>query len=108
MNHPLVLLLMTGAGLYLGRLWLVDRRAAKLGTPHPGALPGATDASTRAVVFAVMGALLILAAETSGENILGLSAQQSQMTGLFALYSIAAAPIIEEMIFRGWLVLDVG
>ncbi len=105
MHHPLVLLLMTAAGLYVGRLWLADRRAARAGAPHPGALPGTTDATTRAVGIAVLGALMILAAETCGENALGLAAQQSHLTWLFALYSVAAAPIIEELIFRGWLVV---
>ena len=105
MNHPLVLLLMTAAGLYVGRLWLADRRAARAGAPQPGALPGATDASARAIGIAVTGALMILAVETWGETALGLAAQQSHLTWLFALYSVAAAPIIEELIFRGWLVV---
>ena len=106
MNHPLLLLLMTVAGLYLGKLWGDDRRAARQGAPHPRALPGATDAPRRATGLAVAGALAILAAETAGESALGLAAQQSRMTWLFALYSIAAAPVIEELIFRGWLVVD--
>jgi len=106
MNHPLLLLLMTGAGLYVAQLWRNDRCAARGGTPHPRALPGATDAPAWAVGVAIAGALAILAAETAGEVALGLAAQQSQMTWLFALYSIAAAPVIEEVIFRGWIVVE--
>ena len=106
MNHPLLLLLMTAAGLYFGKLWRDDRRAARTGTPHPQALPGATDAPQQAVVLAVAGALGILALETAGEKALGLSAQQSTMTWLFALYSVVGAPVIEEIIFRGWIVID--
>ena len=97
---------MTAASWYVGKLWLDDRRAARAGQAHPGGLPGATDAPTSATVIAVAGALAILVAETWGESGLGLAAQQSTMTWLFALYSVAAAPIIEELIFRGWLVVE--
>ena len=111
MNNPLLLLLMTVAGLYVGKLWRDDRRANLRGAgaspPSPGALPGATAAPARATGIAITGALVILAAETCGENALGLAAQQSRMTWLFALYSVAAAPIIEELIFRGWLVVTI-
>jgi membrane protease YdiL (CAAX protease family) len=106
MNHPLLLVLMTVAGLYVGKLWRDDQRAARAGKPNPQALPGAAVAPARAVWIALAGALAILAAETVGENALGLAAQQSRMTWLFALYSVAAAPLIEEIIFRGWLVID--
>jgi len=111
MNHPLFLLLMTAAGLYFGWLWITDKRAAEntkasdaTANPPPEALPGATDTPPRAMWLAVTGALIILAAETVGEISLGLAGQQSRMTWLFALYSVAAAPVIEELIFRGWLV----
>ncbi len=106
MNHPLLLLIITAAGLYVGKLWLDDRQAARAGTAKAGALPGATEAPRRAVVFAVAGTLTILAIETVGEISLGIAAEQSRMTWLFALYSVAAAPIIEELIFRGWIVVD--
>lgn len=87
-------------------LWRKDLQSA--GTPrapaHP--LPGATPAPPRAVIYAVAGALVLLVAETTGEYALGISEQQSRMTWLFALYSVAAAPVIEELIFRGWLVVN--
>ncbi len=106
MNHPLLLLFMTAAGIYVGTLWLGDRRAARAGTPSQGGLPGATDAPQRAVIIAVTGALAILTVETWGEAALGIAGEQSRMTWLFALYSVVAAPIIEELIFRGWLVVE--
>ena len=52
------------------------------------------------------GALGILAVETAGEYALGFAGEQSRMTWVFALYSVAAAPIIEELIFRGWIVVE--
>lgn len=106
MNSPLLLLIMTAAGLYVGKMWLDDRRMARNGEAKPGALPGATDAPRRATIIAVAGALGILAIETGGEVALGVAAEQSKMTWLFALYSVAAAPIIEELIFRGWIVVE--
>ncbi len=106
MNHPLLLLLMTAAGFYAARLWNGDRRAARRGAPNPGALPGATDAPLRATLIALAGVLVLLAAETLGEKALGLTAHQSSMTWFFGLYSVLAAPIMEEIIFRGYLVLN--
>ncbi len=107
MHHPLFLLLMTAAGLYAARIWSCDRRAARAsGNSVVQALPGATDAPALASLIAVAGSLVLLAAETLGEKALGLTAQQSRMTWLFGLYSVAAAPVIEELIFRGYLVVD--
>lgn len=102
MNHPLLLLLMTAAGLYCAQLWWSDMRKSP---KPPGALPGAEPATGRAVGIAVVGALVILVLETWGESALGLAAEQSKMTALFALYSVVAAPVIEEVIFRGFLVV---
>jgi membrane protease YdiL (CAAX protease family) len=112
MNHPLVLILMTGVGAYCAWLWFTDLRANR-DRPPPidplvatgGRLPGAEPAPIRSVGIAVAGVTLILAFETWGESILGLTAEQSKMTVLFALYSVVAAPVIEEIIFRGYLVV---
>ncbi len=127
MNHPLLLILMTGVGVYCFWLWRADLKAratpARPGNApatadaikpaaegksavHDGGMPGAEPASPRAVLIAVAGALIILAGETWGEFALGLSAAQSQMTALFAVYSVVAAPVIEEIIFRGFLVVE--
>jgi membrane protease YdiL (CAAX protease family) len=106
LNNPILLLIMIAAGGYVAKLWLDDRRAARSGGAHPKALPGATDAPRQAVLIAVLGALVLLGLETAGEITLGVAEQQSRMTWLFALYSVAAAPIIEELIFRGWIVVE--
>lgn len=106
MTHPAVVLLALVAGIYLGRLWLQDRNRAQTGEPNPQALPGAKPAPPRLVIVAIAGSLVLLAIETAGEHVLGVAAQQSTMTWLAALYSIAGAPIIEEVLFRGWLVIE--
>ena len=94
-TEPLFLLLLAGAAVWVARAWTMDYRAALAGTPNASALPGAAPASVRAVAIASLGALVILAAETGGEYGLGLSAEQSKVTGLFGLYSILGAPVIE-------------
>ena len=100
MDKPLFLLLMTAAGLYVAKLWNDDRR-----TPHARALPGAAAATSKALWIAVLGAWVLLAGETFGEKALGVAEQQTKMTWLFALYSITGAPIIEEIVFRGYIVV---
>lgn len=105
-TDPLLLLLLIGAAVWVARAWTMDYRAALAGKPNERALSGATPASARAVAMASLGALAILAAETGGEHVLGLSAEQSQVTVLFSLYSILGAPVIEEVIFRGYLVIE--
>jgi hypothetical protein len=105
MENPWLLLLLLAGGGGLGRWWFDDYRAAQRGAPRPGALPGATAAPGWLVVLAVAGALALLAAETAGEYALGISGEQSRMTVLFGLYTLAAAGI-EEVVFRGYLVIE--
>lgn len=105
LNNPFLLVGATLAGLYVAKLWRDDLRAAEAGQGKPGALPGATRASRNAIVIAAAGALVLLAFETVGEIALGIDTEQSRMTWLFALYSICGASVIEELIFRGYLVL---
>src|ERR1044071_1043706 len=100
MNKPWFYLLMTAAGLYVAKLWNDDRRK-----PHDRALPGAAATTPKAIWIAIIGALVLLGVETYGENALGIADQQSKITWLFALYSIVGAPIIEELVFRGYLVI---
>jgi len=105
-TDPLILLLLIGASAWLTRWWVMDYRAALAGTPNDKALPGATPASAGTMAIASLGALAILAAETGGEHVLGLSAEQSQMTALVGLYSIFGAPVLEEILFRGYVVIE--
>lgn len=105
-GDQLLLLLLLGAAIWLARSWMIDYRAALAGKPSERPLPGSMPASGRAVAVASFGALCILAAETGGEHVLGFSAEQSTMTALFGLYSILGAPVIEEVVFRGYLVIE--
>lgn len=104
-ENPLLLLGLLVVTGYIATLWLDDYRAARRASPHPRALPGAVPASGGAIVLAVLGAVALLALETAGESALGLTEKQSTMTVLFGLYTLAAA-FGEELIFRGFLVID--
>jgi membrane protease YdiL (CAAX protease family) len=104
-DDPLFQVLMLGAGLFILKLWLDDRRAFAKGQPNSKALPGATPAGAKAVVIGIAGALALLTAETWGEIKLGIADEQSNMTGLFALCTLTAA-VVEEIIFRGFLVIE--
>ena len=76
-------------------------------SPRAPTFPGATPAGIFAITVAVIGALVLLAVETGGEYALGVDQQQSKMTVLFGLYTLAAA-FVEELIFRGYLVYERG
>jgi membrane protease YdiL (CAAX protease family) len=104
-DNPWLLAGMILAGGVMAKWWHDDYQAARQGKSLPQAFPGATPASGRALLIAAGGALGLLAAETAGENALGLTAQQSQMTVLFGLYTLVAA-FGEELIFRGYLVVE--
>lgn len=104
-DNPILLLAMLGGGAVVGKWWLDDFRAGRSGTPNPRALPGATPAARGLIMLAVLGALGLLAAETGGEYALGVSGEQSHMTVLFGLSTLAAA-FVEELIFRGFVVVE--
>ena len=105
-QDPWLILGLTAVSAWLARSWVIDYRAAAAGRPNVGALPGARPASTSAVLVAAAGALLILVAETVGEHMLRIGEEQSRMTMLLAFYSILAAPVMEEILFRGYLVIE--
>lgn len=104
-NDPLMIVVMFGIGVYLAKLWLDDFRSAKAGKPNRQAFPGAVSCSGLAIGVAVIGALVILAIEIGGEYALGIVSEQSDITAL-ALLALISAAFFEELIFRGYLVVD--
>ena len=90
---------------YVFQLWLSDLKAAKAGKSSQGSLPGALPSSINLILIGVAGALLLVAGETVGESMLAISSEQSSMTVLFALVTIAAG-FGEELIFRGYLIIQ--
>lgn len=106
MNESLpVSLLYLAMALYVIYLYRSDLLAAKSGQPNPKPLPGATRASVGLYIVGVAGALMILAFETLGEMVLGVVDEQSDVLWFFVFTSLAAG-IVEEVISRGFLVLE--
>jgi membrane protease YdiL (CAAX protease family) len=81
-----------------------DDDAADAGNDAANALPGATPCPANFVALGAAGAALLVLLETLGENALGVSAEQKNITALF-LAAMLAAAIVEEIVFRGFLVI---
>jgi len=94
-DNPLLLLALIGVALYLAKGWWHEERAAN---------PASSVANSRLLALAAFGSLLLLGCETAGEYALGIVEEQRSITALFAIYTLAAA-FIEELIFRGYLVI---
>lgn len=91
------------AAIWLFRQWWCDKRAQSRGQSISSPFPGAYPTNIRMLTIAVIGALVILAIETFGEYRLGISDEQEVVHWSF-LFSMLAAAIVEEIIFRGYLV----
>lgn len=103
-SDPTMIIIMAAISIYVFKMWLDDFRAGQRGESVKGGFPGATPAPMKAVWIAIIGALVILGLETGGEIALGISGEQSDITWLF-LISITTAAFVEELIFRGFLVV---
>ncbi len=105
-ESPFMVLLYVGVAAYVGYMYWGDYQSNQASEqPDPRGMPGATSASLGLFVIGVIGALLILAAETGGEIALGIASGQSEMVWYF-VFAILGAGIVEEIIFRGYLVVD--
>ena len=104
-ENPLMILLYVGAAAYVGQIYWSDYKAAKSGEANAGAMPGSVAAPLGAFVIGTLGALLLLGVETSGEIALGVVDEQCEMVWFF-VFAIIAAGVVEEVIFRGYLVID--
>jgi len=105
-ESPFMVLLYVGVAAYVGYMYWGDYQSNQASEqPDPQGMPGATSASLGLFVIGVIGALLILAAETGGEIALGIASGQSEMVWYF-VFAVLGAGIVEEIIFRGYLVVD--
>lgn len=99
--NPVGVLLFCIVSIWIARMWIGEAKE----NPQGGGLPGATQCPVRAVVIAVVGTLVLLALETWGEIRLGISAEQKDVSWI-ALPMFIAAGFTEEVIFRGYLVVE--
>jgi membrane protease YdiL (CAAX protease family) len=104
-ENPVMMLLYVGVAAYVGHIYWGDYKALKSGKPNGGGMPGAVSAPLGAFIIATLGALLLLGVETGGEIALGLVDEQSEMVW-FLVFATIAAGVVEEVIFRGYLVID--
>ena len=104
-DTPTFAILSFAIAAYLFYLWYGDlSHFKKTGTPAKGAFEGATTVSARSAVFAAACALALLAIFIAAESYLGIDKQQSKVSA-WALLSWISAAVIEELIFRGYLVV---
>lgn len=100
--NPVGVVLFVSVALWLAHMW---RREAREFPQGGGGLPGAAACPARAICVAVAGTLILLALETWGEIRLGIADAQRDVSWL-ALPMFAAAAFTEEVIFRGYLVIE--
>lgn len=102
LDNPIMGLFYAGVAGVVFYLWLSDYKQGRTGK---GAFPGATPVPVRVLWIAGIGGLILTLLETAGEWMLGLTAEQTELAAI-AILPIMAAAIIEEIIFRGYLVVD--
>ncbi|MEM1221553.1 MAG: CPBP family intramembrane glutamic endopeptidase [Verrucomicrobiota bacterium] len=104
-ENPVMIVVYVGVAAYVLQMYWADYKAVKAGKPSSGMMPGATPFGLWAVLIGLLGTLMILAAEVFGEIALGISDDQST-TAWFLVITWICAGVVEEIIFRGYLVVE--
>ncbi len=98
------MLLYALVAVWLLRQWILDLRSNFRQENQHGLLPGAYTPGLGPLLVASLVAVFILILETSGEYFLGIKDEQETIAFAF-IFAMLAAAIIEEIIFRGYLVV---
>jgi membrane protease YdiL (CAAX protease family) len=85
--------------------WVNDFLKWKGGKPFERALPGATGASWKLVRLSILVSLGIAAVQILGEYALGIKGTAEPIQA-YLLLPLLGAGIVEELIFRGYLVIE--
>ena len=104
-ENPIMILVYLGVAAYVLNMYWGDLKLDRAGQPTGNSMPGATTFGWQVSLIAVLGSLLLLAGETCGELALGIADEQSEMVW-YLLFATLAAGVVEEVIFRGFLVVD--
>ena len=104
-EDPLIILIYCAIAIYIANIYRADIKAFVAGEPNVKALPGAKPTNGLLIFASVMGALVLLGNAVVGEYALGIVEAQSEMVWFFVFASISAG-VIEEVVFRGYLVVQ--
>lgn len=104
-EDPLIILGYCAAALYIANLYRSDIKAFVAGKPNVKSLPGATPTNPLLLFASVLGALVLLGNAVIGEYALDIVDAQSEMVWFFVFASVSAG-VIEEVVFRGYLVVQ--
>lgn len=95
-----------GVGAYLFYMWLGDcAYFSKNGEARKGAFAGAAPADFKSLLLAAGLAAFLLIMQVSGEDSMGLTSSQTKV-GMFAIFAWASAAFVEELVFRGYLIVQ--
>lgn len=104
-EDPLIILIYCAIAIYIANLYRADIKAFIGGQPNVKALPGAKPTTGLLIFASVLGALVLLGNAVVGEYALDIVDAQSEMVWFFVFASISAG-VIEEVVFRGYLVVQ--
>jgi len=93
-------LLYGGIAVVILYFWWSDYK-----TNRKSGFPGASMAPARVLWIAAIGGLALTILETIGESLLGITGEQTELAAI-AIIPLLAAAVIEELVFRGYLVVD--
>ena len=104
-EDPLLILIYCIIAIYLANIYRADIKAFVVGEPNVKALPGAKPTNGLLIFASIVGALVLLGNAVVGEYALDIVEAQSVMVWFFVFASISAG-VIEEVVFRGYLVVQ--